>query len=72
MARWRSLSGVFPAARDPENDRGKGAGNCAAVFHWHQDSPSGFRHRPLGPVEGRIGALLKSPPSQADAPAEDS
>ena len=39
----------------------------ASVFYWYADSPAGFKHQPLRPVEKRIQDLLKSSrPAETD------
>lgn len=39
----------------------------ATVFYWYQDSPAGFEHEPLRPIEERTRDLLRSSrPSEAE------
>jgi hypothetical protein len=39
------------------------------VFYWYQDTPEGFKHEPMEPVEERIRDLVKSS-RKADAEGE--
>ena len=44
--------------------RRKQAGGCwvdyASVFYWYQDTPAGFKHQPIRPLDRRTTDLLKS------------
>jgi hypothetical protein len=42
----------------------------ATVFYWYQDSPAGYEHAPLPPVEERKKPLLRSSVDRSPAPKE--
>lgn len=60
---WTQEFWKNPEWLEPIRQR-KQEGGCwvdyATVFYWYQDSPTGFEHQPIEPIDQRIRDLLKS------------
>ena len=55
---------------DPGFGRQSGWVDYATVFYWYQDSPAGFQHEPLPPVDVRCLDILPCPEKAPDLRAE--
>ena len=60
---WKYEFWKNPEWLEPIRQRKKEDGcwvDYATVFYWYQDSPTGFNHQPIEPLDERIKDLLKS------------
>ena len=62
---WKNPQWLEPIRQ--RKQEGGGWVDYATVFYWYQDTPAGFDHQPIEPLDQRIKDLLKSSRKTAEA-----